>query len=90
MTSAPPKNPNNLGNAPTFRNISWMDMCVRAWGTEWNAPDHGVYCFSNGRRFDSTDKGSTGIYNGGITSPPDNPPGTFILNESELNIGVIS
>lgn len=66
MTSAPGKNKNNLGNKPTFRNVSWMDLVVRCWGTEWNAPDHNVYLFSNYRGFDSTDKGSTGIYNGGV------------------------
>ena len=43
---------NNLGNKVTSRNIDWGEMCRRAWGSEWNAPDHGVYEFSNG----------TGIY----------------------------
>ena len=53
---------NNLGNKVTSRNIDWGEMCRRAWGSEWNAPDHGVYEFSNGRKFDSTDRGKTGIY----------------------------
>jgi hypothetical protein len=35
---------------------------MRAWGAEYNAPDHGSYEFSQGRKFDSTDKGETGIY----------------------------
>jgi len=53
---------NNLGYKVTTRNIDWGEMCRRAWGSEWAAPDHGVYEFSNGRKFDSTDKGLMGIY----------------------------
>lgn len=60
-------NPNNLGAAVTSSTLNWQEMCMRAWGTEWNAPDHRVYVFGNNRAFDSTDKGSTGIYNGGAT-----------------------
>ena len=66
-------NPTLLGQKVATRNISWLDLVVRTWGSEWAAPDHRIYVFSNGRAFDSTDKGSTGIYNGGITSPADNP-----------------
>ena len=53
----------NLGNNVTTRTISWSDLCRRAWGPEFNAADHGIYQFSNGRRFDSTDMNNTGIYN---------------------------
>lgn len=35
---------------------------MRAWGSEFNIPDHGVYVFSNGVKKDSTDKYKTGIY----------------------------
>ena len=46
----------------TTRDYSVYDMVVRAWGSEYNIPDRGAYEFSNGRRFDSTDKNNTGIY----------------------------
>lgn len=62
----PPLNP-SLGRQVTSRNFSLLEMVERAWGSEWSAPDHGVYQFSGGRRFDSTDMGSTGIYRQGIT-----------------------
>lgn len=55
-------NYSNLGSQVTSRDISWLDMCMRAWGSEFNAPDHGVYVFSGGRRYDSTDRNRTGIY----------------------------
>ena len=38
-------------------------MVSREWGSEFRAPDHGIYQFDGGvRRFDSTDTGVTGIY----------------------------
>lgn len=49
----------------SFRTINWGSMVETAWGSEYNAPDHGVYQFSSGSRFDSTDKTDNGIYNGG-------------------------
>jgi len=58
-------NANNLGSPVTTRTLSWMDQAIRAWGSEWAAPDHGIYEFSNGRKFDSTDLTNDGIYNGG-------------------------
>ena len=54
---------NNLGYKVTTQQIDWAEMSRRSWGAEFNAPDHGVYEFSNGRQFDSTDRGQTGIYN---------------------------
>jgi hypothetical protein len=54
--------PPNLGLPVTWRSFSFKDMAIRAWGSEYSAPDHGVYEWSNGRRFDSTDRGRTGIY----------------------------
>lgn len=52
----------NLGHKVSTRELNWLDMCMRAWGAEFNAPDHAAYEWSNGRRFDSTDRGLTGIY----------------------------
>lgn len=52
----------NLGANPTFRTVSFLGMASRAWGGEWSAPDHGIYEFAKGRKFDSTDRGLTGIY----------------------------
>jgi hypothetical protein len=63
-TPTPPVaiNLNNLGAPVVSRSILWYDLAVRAWGSEWRAPDHNSYQFSNGRGFDSTDTGTTGIY----------------------------
>ena len=65
MSQIPP----TLGFKVTSRTTSWMDLCVRAWGSEWAAPDHGIYEFSNGRKFDSTDSYSSGIYSKGTSTP---------------------
>jgi hypothetical protein len=65
MTAPIAVNPNNLGAKVTSRNINMLDLAIRSWGSEWAAPDHGVYVWSNGRRYDSTDLTNTGIYNGG-------------------------
>lgn len=54
---------NNLGYKVVTRTIDWTAEVHKAWGGEWGAPDHGIYEFSNGRQFDSTDRGTTGIYN---------------------------
>jgi len=59
--------PPELGLPVTWRSFSFKDMAIRAWGSEYSAPDHGVYEWSNGRRFDSTDRGYTGIYHPGNT-----------------------
>lgn len=58
---AQPLNP-ALGAPVSWRQFSLTEMVERSWGSEFAAPDHGIYEFSNGRRFDSTDLGSTGIY----------------------------
>lgn len=65
MSQNLPKSGNNLGYKVTTRNYNGIDIATREWGSEWRAPDHGIYEFSNGRRFDSTDQNNTGIYNGG-------------------------
>lgn len=54
--------PASLGKPVTTRQFSWNEMARRAWGSEFSAPDHRVYEWSNGRGFDSTDKGQTGFY----------------------------
>jgi hypothetical protein len=52
----------------TTRNFSLEEMVARAWGSEFRAPDHRVYVFSNGRGFDSTDIGNTGFYQKGTST----------------------
>lgn len=64
---ATPESISNLGSPVVSRTINWMDLVIRAWGSEWAAPDHGVYQFNSGRRYDSTDLTDSGIYNGGAT-----------------------
>lgn len=54
----------NISYRVTFRQVSFRDMVIREWGDEWAQNDHDIYEWSNGRTFDSTDKGTTGIYNG--------------------------
>ena len=51
-----------LGKQVTTRTVSWKEMVIRMWGSEYSAPDHRIYEFSNGRSFDSTDRLTTGIY----------------------------
>jgi len=51
----------NLGGNVSTTTQSWEAMVQKAWGSEFHAPDHGAYVFT-GRKFDSTDKGRTGIY----------------------------
>jgi len=59
----PPPIPQGLGTPVTTRNFSLLEMVSRAWGSEFKAPDHGIYVFDGGvRRFDSTDMGTTGFY----------------------------
>lgn len=55
----------NLGYKVHTQRFSWEEMVRRSWGSEFSAPDHAIYEFSNGRQFDSTDRGSTGFYAGG-------------------------
>ena len=57
---------NNLGGKVSTRSINYGDIVMRSWGEEYKAPDRGVYEFSGGRKFDSTDTGNTGIYDGGV------------------------
>ena len=58
-----PRLPSSLGLPVTTRQFSLLEMVSRAWGSEFQAPDHRIYQFGNGQRsFDSTDLGTTGIY----------------------------
>lgn len=43
------------------RKISVSAMVKKAWGSEYSRRDV-VYEFSNGRRFESTDRGESGVY----------------------------
>ena len=43
------------------RNLSWKEICQKAWGKDWNKPET-VYEFSGGKTFETTDRGETGIY----------------------------
>lgn len=61
--------PNNLGARVSVRDLNWQQLVQRAWGAEYVAPDHGAYEFSNGRKWDSTDRGLTGLY-GVRPTPP--------------------
>ena len=45
----------------TTRSIDWRQMVISQWGDEWRKPEW-VYEMSNGRKFDSTDYYTTGIY----------------------------
>jgi len=54
--------PQELGSKVSTRSLSWLDFPQRAWGSAFNAPDPGIYEWSNGRKFDSTDKNRTGLY----------------------------
>lgn len=52
-----------LGYQVSTRTWSLEELVARAWGSEFRAPDHGIYVFGNGvRKFDSTDQYNTGIY----------------------------
>jgi hypothetical protein len=62
--------PPTLGRVVTYRQLSWLEMVERSWGSAYRQPDRGIYQFSDGRRFDSTDMYATGIYNGGIRQYP--------------------
>jgi hypothetical protein len=79
--------PTNLGRRVVTRDTNWLDLCQRAWGPEFTAPDHGIYQFSNGARKDSTDKYLTGLYGvevlDGLMVDDDYPDMRTVLNASE-------
>jgi hypothetical protein len=47
---------------PTVRTVTGLDLAMRAWGSEYHAPDHDIYKFSNGKGYDSTDASQGGPY----------------------------
>ena len=53
---------NSINTTVTTRDVSWLDMAQRAWGSDFRAPDPGIYEFSQGRKFGSTDQSNEGIY----------------------------
>jgi len=56
--------PPGLGKPVTTRSFSLLEMVSRAWGSEFKAPDHGIYVFGGGAiRKDSTDMTTNGFYN---------------------------
>ena len=69
-----PPLPPNLGRQVTTRNFSLLEMVSREWGSSFKAPDHRIYEWSNGRGFDSTDIGYTGIYGPPVYTPAYTPP----------------
>lgn len=54
--------PTGLGGKVSTRTFIWGDLVIKAWGSEWSAPDHKIYEFGGYVSKDSTDKGKTGIY----------------------------
>jgi hypothetical protein len=63
----PAPNP-NLGYKVSSRQFSLEEMVAREWGPSFRAPDHRIYEFTGGRSFDSTDIGTTGIYQHGTST----------------------
>lgn len=57
----PPRIPPGNGLPVTYREFVFGDMVRREWGAEWNIPDI-VYEMTNGRKFESTDMQTSGIY----------------------------
>jgi PASTA domain len=58
----------NLGYKVSVRVFSLEEMVSREWGPDFRAPDHRIYVWSNDRTFDSTDLGTTGIYQKGTST----------------------
>lgn len=91
-----PRQSGDINIRVTTRAISWLDLAQRAWGAEFNAPDRGIYEFSLGRKFDSTDKTELGIYGGetvaefmmdnSIPPPHYDAAGPVLLTESGVQI----
>ena len=46
---------------PTQRIIDFKSLVVKAWADQWLKPET-VYEFSNGRKFESSDQSTSGIY----------------------------
>lgn len=61
-----------------FRTLNYLEMVMEMWGPEWNMNDI-AYEMNNGRKFESTDRYTTGIYSAHLQS------GRFILNNGAVN-----
>lgn len=61
-------------------------MVARAWGGEFSAPDHRVYCFGGARCFDSTDLGTTGIYQRGLSTATAPVLSGSLIGPSEIDL----
>jgi hypothetical protein len=60
---------------------------MRAWGAEFNAPDKGIYEQSNGRKWDSTDKGLSGLYGVEVDAPIEvDDPATNRYNDIDRSL----
>ena len=46
---------------PTFLVRSWKAIVLRKWGAEFSRSDT-AYEFSNGKRYESSDRGDSGVY----------------------------
>lgn len=84
-----PTLPASLGRPVTTRTFSWKEMVLRQWGSEYSAPDHRIYQFSDGHNFDSTDMGVTGIYRPASQNTGGGGPGApgFIFGQSGFGQG---
>lgn len=96
MANIPPGN----GKPVSFSDYNLGEQVRRLWGPDFFRPDTG-YMFSNGRRFDSSDQGRTGIYgqlpvtagvgydlqvSGTVVPPGTRPP--YLLTESGLMLRI--
>jgi hypothetical protein len=68
-----PNTTQQIRNRVSTSTLSWQQMVERAWGAEFSAPDHNVYQFGNNRGFDSSDRGTTGIYSPNLGTPSSTP-----------------
>lgn len=52
-----------MSDDPEDNDYNWLDRVLRA-EPDYYQPDEGVYEFTGNRKFQSTDKESSGIYSG--------------------------
>lgn len=57
MPNIPPEN----GKPVSFGTVNLAQIIRQLWGPQYYRPDTG-YEFSNGRRFDASDQGTSGVY----------------------------
>lgn len=82
-----PRVPPQLGYPVTTRTYSLEELVIREWGSEFRAPDHGIYTFNSGlRKFDSTDQYTTGIYNRGVFELLLDENGSTINDETDAYV----